>query len=128
MKIILDTHAFIWWDSAPDKLSDIALDSCKDPDNQLILSVASIWEIQIKANLGKIKLNTNLRGVIESQQAANDLSLLPVKSPHVYELDNLPIIHKDPFDRLIIAQARVEGAVLLTHDSVLKQYPVEIHW
>jgi len=117
MKFLLDTHVFIWWDSEPEKLSNRAFELCQAPENQLILSIASLWEIQIKSQLGKIKLNNS-----------NGLLLMPVNASHVYALGNLPSVHKDPFDRMIVAQARVESLCLISHDSTLKKYPVDIMW
>ena len=128
MKLLLDTHVFIWWDSEPEKLSDRAFELFQAPENQLILSVASLWEIQIKSQLGKIKFNIPLAKLVEGQQNSNGLSLMPVNASHVYALGNLPSIHKDPFDRMIVAQARVESLCLISHDTILKKYPVDIMW
>lgn len=128
MKLLLDTHVFIWWDSEPGKLSARAFELCQDLENQLILSVASLWEIQIKSQLGKIKLKIPLAKLVEGQQNSNGLSLMPVNATHVYALGNLPSVHKDPFDRLIVAQARVESLCLISHDTILKKYPVDIRW
>ncbi len=90
MRFLLDTHVFIWWDSEPEKLSDRAFALCQDPENQLILSVASLWEIQIKSQLGKIKLNIPLAKLVEGQQNSNGLSLMPVNASHVYALGTSP--------------------------------------
>ena len=128
MKFLLDTHVFIWWDSEPEKLSNRTFELCQAPENQLILSVASLWEIQIKSQLGKIKLNIPLAKLVEGQQISNGLLLLPVNASHVYALGNLPSVHKDPFDRMIVAQARVEALCLISHDTILKKYPIDIMW
>lgn len=128
MKLILDTHVFIWWDSDPGRLSARALSLCEDPGNQLYLSVASLWEIQIKSQLGKLRLSTPLRELVASQRETNGLVLLSILPDHTYALDDLPAIHKDPFDRMIVAQARTEHLRLLTHDEVVRQYPVEVEW
>lgn len=96
MKLLLDTHTFIWWDSEPAKLSSKALALCQDRANTVLLSVASIWEIQIKLQLGKLKLNLSLVEVIESQQQANNIEVLPITLGHVLALDGLPAHHKDP--------------------------------
>jgi PIN domain nuclease of toxin-antitoxin system len=108
MKLLLDTHIFIWWADAPEKLSSVALSALEDEANDLILSVVSIWEIQIKSQLGKLKLSQALRGLIKSQQEANGLKILPIELPHILALDALPFHHKDPFDRLLIAQSIVK--------------------
>lgn len=126
MNLLLDTHIFIWWDSEPEKLSEKVFQLCNDPQNTLILSTASLWEIQIKSQLGKIELGKPLNEIVEEQIAANNLLTLDIKFKHVYELENLPDIHNDPFDRIIIAQAKSEEFKLLSHDSKMADYPVEI--
>lgn len=128
MNLLLDTHAFIWWASAPDRLSEKALSSIQDGENRILLSVASVWEMQIKAQLGKLTLQKSLAELISAQQAVNGIELLPIQLSHVLMLDSLPLHHKDPFDRLLIAQANGENAVLLSQDALFQQYPVEIVW
>jgi PIN domain nuclease of toxin-antitoxin system len=128
MKLLLDTHTFIWWDSELDKLSSRVLALCQDQTNILLLSVASVWEMQIKLQLGKMKLALPLAEVIESQRQTNNIDLLPVTLAHVLALQNLPVHHKDPFDRLLVAQANVEGATLLSSDRVFAKYPVKLIW
>lgn len=128
MKLLLDTHAFIWWDSDPGKLSVHALSLCQDSQNQLVLSVASLWEIQIKAHLGKLKLSTPLRDIVATQQEANGLLLLSILPNHTYALESLPPHHKDPFDRMIVAQARSEGLRLVSHDETVRKYSVDVEW
>jgi len=128
MKLLLDTHAFIWWDSEPAKLSPQALSICQDRQNTLLLSVVSLWEMQIKLQLGKMKLALPLKEIVESQQRTNDIEVLPVTLAHVLALESLPAHHKDPFDRLLIAQAIVEEAVLVSGDSDIAKYPVQVVW
>ena len=128
MKLLLDTHTFIWWDSQPNKLSQTAFRMLQNSSNTLLLSVASIWEIQIKRQSGKLTLNQSLLEIIIQQQQNNKIEMLPVSSDHVFGLDSLPTIHKDPFDRLLIAQANVENAVLVSCDPIIAQYPVNIAW
>jgi PIN domain nuclease of toxin-antitoxin system len=128
MNLLLDTHVFIWWDSSPDQLSSSALEVCKSPNNHLFLSLASIWEMQIKLQLGKLKFNLPLEQIIETQVRSNDLNLLQISLNHVYTLGRLPAPHKDPFDRLIVAQAIVENYTLITADATLHTYPVPILW
>jgi PIN domain nuclease of toxin-antitoxin system len=128
VKVILDTHAFIWWDSEPDKLSPRARSLCEDPQNQLVLSVASLWEMQIKLQLGKLTLSSSLSSIIAAQQEANELHLLAIQPDHTYALDNLPTLHKDPFDRMIVAQAITEGLRLISHDDIVRKYPVDVEW
>ena len=128
MRLLLDTHAFIWWDSEPSKMSDHSLALCQDPDNEVILSVVSLWEIQIKAQLGKLKLASPLRDLVDAQQKANGLQLLGIQPSHAYALDSLPAHHKDPFDRMIVAQAKTEGLRIVTHDATIGRYPVDVEW
>ncbi|MFL6200413.1 MAG: type II toxin-antitoxin system VapC family toxin [Thermoanaerobaculia bacterium] len=126
MKLLLDTHIFIWWDSEPDKLSRPALALCTDSAHELVVSVASLWEIQIKRQLGKLDLRLPLAEIVAHQQETNGVTILPVAQAHVLALDQLPTHHKDPFDRILVAQALVEGATLVSADPVLKSYPVEV--
>ena len=126
MRILLDTHIFIWWDSDPDKLSSTAKVHCESEDNTLVLSVASVWEMQIKQQLGKLTLRQPLAELIADQQKTNGFEILPITLSHVLALDQLPLHHKDPFDRLLIAQAKNEDMSLLTADDVMKQYEVEL--
>ncbi len=128
MKLLLDTHTFIWWDSEPAKLSARALALCQDPSNILFFSVASAWEMQIKLQLGKLALKLPLATVIEGQRQTNDFKILAVELPHILALQSLPTPHKDPFDRLLIAQANVEGAALISSDPVFAEYSVTVIW
>jgi len=128
MKLLLDTHTFIWWDSSPQKLSPKALALCQHRENILLLSIGSIWEMQIKIQLGKLSLNLPLPELIESQQQTNNIEVLPINLTHLFTLDSLPNHHKDPFDRLLISQAIVENAVLVSGDSILANYAVKIEW
>ena len=127
LKVLLDTHAFIWWDSDPSRLSARALALLKDPATLVLLSVVSVWEMLIKLQLGKIALNTPLATLV-SQQEANGIRILPVTLDHVLGVEQLPLTHKDPFDRILVAQARNEGAALLSADSIFAGYPVKVLW
>jgi PIN domain nuclease of toxin-antitoxin system len=128
MKLLLDTHAFIWWDSEPDKLSPTALATCQDRANSLLLSVASVWEMQIKIQLSKLKLNLPLAEVIDGQRKTNNIEMLPVMLAHVFALQNPPMHHKAPFDRMLIAQANVENITVISNDPAFAQYPVKLLW
>lgn len=127
MKYLLDTHAFIWWDSEPSKLSVQVLAICQDPTNILFLSIASIWEMQIKSQLGKLTLLVPLATVIE-RQFANRIGALPISIPHIHGLEGLPSHHRDPFDRMLVAQARVDEMPILSCDPKIAQYPVSVIW
>lgn len=128
MKLLFDTHTFIWWDGQTAKLSQNALFLLQDKSNNLLLSVVSIWEMQIKLQLGKLTLTRPLLEIIENQQKTNQIEVLPVKLAHVLALESLPPLHKDPFDRLLITQANVENAVLVSGDPIIAQYPVQMAW
>ena len=128
MKLLLDSHAFIWWDDEPTRLGPSANRACFDPANELLLSVASVWEIQTKVMLAKLRLGKPLRQMIADQVERNGLEILAVNLEHALRLDSSPALHKDPFDRLLIAQAVIEGAALVTHDRAIAQYPVPVIW
>ncbi|MGB3312071.1 MAG: type II toxin-antitoxin system VapC family toxin [Nodosilinea sp.] len=118
MKLLLDTHTFIWWDSNPAKLSERVLTLLGDPDSQVLLSLASLWEIQIKGQLGKLTLRDNLADIVQQQQNENGIILLPIEFSHILALNQLPLHHRDPFDRLLIAQSRIEAAAIATRDPL----------
>lgn len=126
MKIILDTHIFLWWGNEPTRLSSTAWSLCHDPENDLVLSVASIWEIQLKVQLGKLTIRLPLANLIEDEQEKNGIEVLDIKLSHVLELNSLPLHHKDPFDRLLIAQANAEGIALLSADPMFGKYSVNL--
>lgn len=128
MRVLLDTHAFIWWTVDPVRLGPRANRLCFDPATQLVLSVANIWEMQIKVMAGKLTMHKPLRRMIADQVQENGVEVLPVELEHVLRLESLPPIHKDPFDRLLVAQAMVEGCDLITHDPTVAQYPVNVLW
>ena len=93
-----------------------------------MLSIASVWEMQIKLQLGKLNLNSKLPDLIENQQRVNNLQILPIELTHIYALNNLPSHHKDPFDRLLIAQTIVEQITLASIDEVFDNYPIQRLW
>jgi PIN domain nuclease of toxin-antitoxin system len=122
MKLLLDTHLLLWAAGEPKRLSKQARTLIDNPDNELLFSAASLWEVAIKRGLGRedFKVDTRLlrRGLLD-----NGYSELPIISDHVVATESLPPIHKDPFDRVLVAQATVEGVTLLTIDSLVAQYP-----
>ncbi len=122
MKLLLDTHLLLWAAGDQGRLSRAARALIKNPDNELIFSAASLWEIAIKRSLGRDDFRADprllLRGLLD-----NGYLELPVTSEHALALDDLPAIHKDPFDRILVAQATVEGMVLLSTDPVVARYP-----
>ena len=128
MKLLFDTHTFIWWDSDPSQLSHQVLELCHNPENTLILSIATVWEMQIKSQLGKLNLALPLDEYVRTQQQANGFYILPIHLEHVFKLNELPLHHKDPFDRLLIAQSAIEDAVLLSKDRIFAAYPINVLW
>ena len=128
MRILLDTHIFLWLDNSPERLSSSAKALLRDTNTTPILSVASVWEMQIKIQLARLKLTVSLRELVESQEQTNGVQVLSVGLEHVLALDALPAHHKDPFDRLLMAQANVEGAFLVSGDPVFSSYPVKLLW
>lgn len=128
MDYLLDTQAFLWADAEPAMLSTRARDAMADPANRLFLSVASVWEMQIKSQLGKLPLRLPLEQLIREHVGHGSLETWQVDLPHVYELSSLPALHRDPFDRLIVATARLEKVTLISSDPLVQQYPVNILW
>ena len=126
MKILLDTHAFIWFDSSPKKLSQKALAACLSEDNQLFISHVSLWEMQIKHQLGKLTLSQPLPELVKSQQTDNGLILLNIDASHIYGLSQLESHHRDPFDRLLIAQAIEDNLTLMSVDERIQQYQPQV--
>lgn len=122
MKLLLDTHLLLWAAGEPDRLSVRAKSLMEDQDNALVFSAASLWEITIKAGLGRadFQIDPHLlrRGLIE-----NGYEELPVTGQHALAVGQLPDVHRDPFDRILVAQATVEGLLLVTHDPLVQAYP-----
>ncbi|MBC6422250.1 MAG: type II toxin-antitoxin system VapC family toxin [Hormoscilla sp. SP5CHS1] len=125
MKVLLDTNVFIWWDSQPQQLSNEIVEFLLQPDTVKFVSVVSLWEIQIKSQLGKLTLNQPLEKIYHSQ-SQNGISFLAVNPSHVLRLGVLPLHHKDPFDRLLIAQVMTEELTILTRDKIFNLYGVPL--
>jgi PIN domain nuclease of toxin-antitoxin system len=128
VKLLLDSHVLIWWASSSERLSQRVYSLINDTNNTLVFSIASVWEMQIKLQLGKLNLNSSLPVLIDNQQRVNNLQLLPIELVHIWGLTNLPNYHRDPFDRLLIAQAIVEQIPLVSIDSVFDNYPIQRLW
>ena len=122
MKLLLDTHLLLWAAGQPNRLSKAARKLVENPANELLFSAASIWEVAIKRFLGRTDFQADPR-LLRRGLLDNGYGELPILSDHVVALDSLPPVHKDPFDRLLVAQATVEGITLLTADLVVGQYP-----
>ncbi len=128
MKLLLDTHAFIWSFDEPERLPARVLEALRDPGNELILSAVSVFEMHLKIELGKLDIGLPLEEVVRDHERANEMAVLPLRAAHVYALHDLPRLHRDPFDRLLVAQAVVEDAVLVSGDKKVAQYPVKMLW
>ncbi|MEW6632441.1 MAG: type II toxin-antitoxin system VapC family toxin [Pseudomonadota bacterium] len=122
MKLLLDTHLLLWAAGEPDRLPFAALALIEDPSNELMFSAASLWEVAIKRGLGRDDFTIDPR-LLRRGLLDNGYQELPITSAHAVAVDGLPAIHKDPFDRILVAQAIVEGITLLTTDGVVARYP-----
>lgn len=127
MNLLLDTHAFLWSISNR-RLSSAADSAFLDEDNTLYLSAASYWEICIKLSLKKLALPEDWQATAETAMKLNGIRWLPVERAHCHALLDLPFHHRDPFDRLLVAQARVEGLAILTADQGFQRYDIAVIW
>jgi len=123
---LLDTSVLIWWLAEPSRLSSAATSCIANPENQICCSVVNLWEIQIKVKLGKLDLDLPLTEIHRWVVEQEGWSLLPVEWPHIRRLNQLPAAHKDPFDRLLIAQAVEETLTLVSVDPLMRDYPVPV--
>jgi PIN domain nuclease of toxin-antitoxin system len=128
VRVLLDTHAFLWWISDSPELSDAAREAIADQRNAPIFSAVSGWEIAIKAGLGKLELPDSPAKFVNEQLSQNNLEVLPIHSRHALGVYGLPDHHRDPFDRLLVSQAVVEKLPSLTADPEIPRYPVETLW
>jgi PIN domain nuclease of toxin-antitoxin system len=126
MRYLLDTHIFLWWVLDNPKLSEPFKKAIAHPDNDLYLSSASTWEMVIKASIGKLSLPSSPETFIRHQLLINEMTPLDISIEHTFALATLPMIHKDPFDRILIAQAIYENLVLMTDDPLIKNYKVKL--
>lgn len=128
MRLLLDTHAFIWFIEGHADLSDLAKSLIEDPENERLLSIASLWEIAIKTSLGRLNLNMSIQQLVENHVYGNAIALPPIVPSCLDHLANLAFYHKDPFDRLIIAQAMVEKLTIVSKDGLFDGYDVDCVW
>jgi len=128
VRALLDTHTLLWWVTNDPQLSQPVREIITNPDNTLYLSVASSWEIIIKYNAGKLPLPEQAPEFIESSLKVNGFESLSIELPHILQIHQLPNYHRDPFDRILIAQSQVENLLLLTIDHQIKRYPVQTFW
>lgn len=128
MRALLDTHAFLWWISGDDRLSDRASRTIADGRNEIFVSAASIWEIAIKARLGRLSIPGDPGQFIGGQVVENAFRGLPIVAGHALRIWELPDHHRDPFDRMLVAQAQVEGLALISRDPEVARYDIEVVW
>ena len=124
MRVLLDTHAVLWWLSDDQALSEAARAAIANPENEPLISVASLWEIAIKRSLGRLETPDDLPATIE----AEGFAWLAVGRHHAWSVSALPLHHRDPFDRLLIAQALADGLPVITTDPHFDAYGVEVLW
>ena len=128
MKLSLDTHAFLWWIADDSRLSPRVRDLIAAAENEIFLSVASGIEISIKGQIGKLSLSEPPEVFAPRHMKINKIGELPIRMEHGLQVFSLPLIHRDPFDRLLIAQGQIEAMPLVTCDPLVAQYSVEIVW
>lgn len=128
MRLLLDTHAFLWWIGDLPDLTGRARTAIANPRNECLLSLASCWEMAIKVNLGKLRLPGVVDRFVPEQLAANAFRQLPIDIRHVGAVAKLPFHHRDPFDRLLAAQAIEEGCAIVSADPVFRRYGVKRIW
>lgn len=128
MNLVLDTNAFLWIVSDDKKLSRKAKKLFLNKSNEIYLSAASIWEMAIKISLGRLTLDEPLESFIETHAVGNNIKILDIRSKHLYKIENLPFHHRDPFDRIIIAQCMIENYFIVGSDKAFDSYPVSRVW
>lgn len=128
MQVLLDTHSFLWWIGDDHQLSDKARSTIEDSSNQIFLSAASGWEIAIKTQLGKLTLPHSPEVFVSEQLQLNGFQPLSVSLSHSLHTASLPAIHRDPFDRILVAQSQVEKMAIITSDPLIQRYKVNTIW
>ncbi len=128
MRALLDTHAFLWWNTGDPQLSDRVREIIADGDNEIWFSAASAWEIALKAGKGRLLLPEQPREYVLKRLALHGFRALAVEVQHALAVHELPAVHSDPFDRLLVAQSRAERLPLLSADPEIARYDVEVIW
>lgn len=128
LRILLDTHVLLWLTNDTSKLPAHVISLCEDETNSLFISIASFWELAIKISLGKIALADNAIEQLQAWCADNAISILPIEINHCIRLQTLPFHHRDPFDRLLIAQAKCEKLSVISADEHFPAYEVDVIW
>ena len=128
MKFLLDTHSFLWWITDSQLISQTAQEIIGDSNNDLFWSAASSWEVAIKYNLGRLMLPEAPELFIPTELVKNRIESLPIVDKHSFRAGQLPIHHRDPFDRMLIAQAQIEGMKIISNDHQISLYDIEMTW
>ena len=128
MKLLLDTHTFLWFIGGNSKLSIVARELIEDRNNESFLSIVSLWEMAIKISIGKLSIDGEFEEFIPEQMELNGIQTLPINFPHLAQVANLPFHHRDPFDRLLIVQAKIEKMRLITRDRAFASYDIATSW
>jgi PIN domain nuclease of toxin-antitoxin system len=128
MRLLLDTHTFIWFVTDDSKLSAIAKAAIEDESNEKWFSIASVWEMAIKHSIGKLKFHLPVCSFVEQQTTLNSIAILPVTIPNLEVVATLPLHHRDPFDRLLIAQTIVENLMIVGSDVAFDAYDIQRLW
>lgn len=128
MKLLLDTQCWLWWFSQPERLSEEAINQIADETNQVWFSVASVWEIGIKVSIGKLPLPEKIDDYISTRMIQLGARSLEITASHALQASALPLLHRDPFDRMLIAQSQIEGMTLVSADSMFDRYDVSVIW
>lgn len=128
MKLLLDTQCWLWWFAQPEKLNERIIDQITDNTNEVWLSVASVWEMGIKVLIGKLKLSEKIDDYIPTRMTRLGAKSLEITTAHALRVAALPLHHRDPFDRMLIAQAQTEKMILVSADSVFHRYEVALLW
>lgn len=127
-RLLLDTHTFLWAVLETHKLSPAASAGLADPANRVTMSAVNVWEISIKSSLGKLPMPPDGPDRLRAAAASARFGVLPVTVEHAFAVGELPLHHRDPFDRLLVAQAEIEGMTLVTDDGTLSRYGVDVLW
>ena len=128
MRYLLDTHAFIWFISDDHRLSKKAESTIRNRSNEIYFSAASAWEISIKMALGRLSIKAEIESFLLAQLLENGFLSLPITISHATYIIKLPDIHKDPFDRILVAQSKIEDMTLISCDRMVRQYDVKVVW
>jgi PIN domain nuclease of toxin-antitoxin system len=128
VRVLLDTHVFLWWNEGNSQLSKKAQRIMGDPANTLVLSVASAWEIAIKVQLRKLRLPEDTASYVQNRAARDYMEILAIRLEHAAALQSLPMLHRDPFDRMLVVQSQIEKLSILTSDQDIRNYAVDSIW